>query len=86
MSTEDWSAQARRGKKSFACRDVLLAQMHIPKPKRWYHESPNGKPGNADLCEYKLLRDGKSFSVWFDLYLVARAADGRASESFAANE
>jgi hypothetical protein len=40
--------------------------------KREYHESANAHPGNRDLCEYRVLRDGKPFSVWFDLYLISR--------------
>lgn len=38
--------------------------------QRRYYQSPNGPPGNKDLCEHILLKSGKS--VWFDLSEVTK--------------
>ena len=40
--------------------------------ERDYHFSDFGKPGNRDLCEYRINRDGFISSVWFDLSQVTK--------------
>src|SRR5438876_3890689 len=37
---------------------------------RNYYASPNGEPGNKDLCEWVIEVGGGNVSVWFDLYIV----------------
>lgn len=39
---------------------------------RLYYASDRGLPGNGDLCEHKIVVDGRPASVWFDLYMVTR--------------
>ena len=43
--------------------------------ERLYSFSPDGLPGNKDLCEHRLLLHDKPLSVWFDLHLVTRLVE-----------